>query len=76
MGARAADYHDHGLVFAMENGDPINPEAFSDACARQPKATGFPRIRIHDVRLEGGVGGPTSRNCHPGWRLRSWPVEA
>jgi integrase len=48
--AWGSDYRDNGLVFAMENGDPINSETFSDAFARHAKAAGLPRIRLHDVR--------------------------
>lgn len=45
-----ADYYYNGPVFAMENGEPINPETFSDAFARHAKAAGLPLIRLHDVR--------------------------
>ena len=42
--------------------------------------SGVPRLNVplEEVGLSGGwqfcgVGGPTSPNCHPGWRIRSWP---
>src|SRR6266511_180558 len=42
--------------------------------------SGVPRLNVplEEVGLSGGWqlcggGGPTSPNCHPGWRIRSWP---
>ncbi len=38
------------LVFASIEGEPLHPEAFSDAFGRLAKAAGLPRIRLHDLR--------------------------
>lgn len=55
-------YEDEGLVFARENGRPLHPNNFSDEFDRHVRASGLPRIRLHDLRhthitlaLAGGV---------------------
>ena len=45
-----AGYSDHGLVFAMPDGRPWNPETISQAFERLVAATDVPRIRLHDLR--------------------------
>lgn len=57
-----SDYGGRDLLFAMENGDPINPETFSDMFGRHARVAGLPPIRVHDVRhsyataaLEAGI---------------------
>jgi integrase len=45
-----ADYQDHDLVVANENGEPIHPHTFSQAFERLIEKAGLPRIRLHDVR--------------------------
>ena len=44
------EYADSDLVFANEDGTPLNPEAFSDAFQRHLRAADMPRIRFHDLR--------------------------
>lgn len=45
-----ADYHDHDLVFARADGDPVHPEYFSMAFDRRVARYKLPRIRLHDLR--------------------------
>jgi hypothetical protein len=36
-----------------------------------------PRVTVEaDLNCRVRVGGPTSRDCHPDWRLLPWPAEA
>lgn len=55
-------YRDHDLVFAWEDGRPMQPDAFSKAFNAAVARCGLPRIRLHDMRhtyctlaLEAGV---------------------
>ncbi len=41
---------DTGYVFADQLGRPISPEVISDCFDRLAKASGLPRIRLHDTR--------------------------
>jgi integrase len=43
-------YRDQDLVFAREDGSPINPETLTLGFIRLAKAAGLPRIRLHDLR--------------------------
>jgi len=43
-------YSDEDLVFAREDGSPINPETLTLGFIRLAKAAGLPRIRLHDLR--------------------------
>jgi integrase len=45
-----ADYEDHGLVVAKENGEPIHPHTFSQSFERIIAKAGLRRIRLHDLR--------------------------
>jgi integrase len=50
---RAADYEDHGLVFARPDGKPFHPEVFSKTFDRRVRQAAFkdlPVIRLHDLR--------------------------
>ena len=38
------------LVFTAPDGQPVDPEGFSDHFGRLEKAAGLPRIRFHDLR--------------------------
>jgi integrase len=56
------DWHETGLVFTMEDGSPIHPDAVSDAFGRLAFAAGLPPVRVHDLRhawasyaLSGGI---------------------
>jgi integrase len=44
------DFHDHGLVFALPDGHPLNPEYVSRRFQRLVGATGLPSVRLHDLR--------------------------
>jgi integrase len=45
-----ADYEDHDLVVAKENGTPIHPHTFSQSFERIITSAGLRRIRLHDLR--------------------------
>lgn len=45
-----ADYIDHDLVAAKENGTPIHPHSFSQTFERLIKRAGVRMIRLHDLR--------------------------
>lgn len=45
-----ADYEDHGLVVAKENGEPIHPHTFSQSFERIIAKAGLRKIRLHDLR--------------------------
>lgn len=45
-----AGYHDHGLVFAREDGSPVHPDYFSQTFDRAVKRLQLPKIRLHDLR--------------------------
>lgn len=45
-----ADYEDHDLVVAKENGSPIHPHSFSQAFERLLKRADVRTIRLHDLR--------------------------
>jgi integrase len=44
------DFHDDGLVFALPDGQPLNPEYVSRRFQRLVGATGLPSVRLHDLR--------------------------
>ena len=41
---------DHGLVFAMPDGQPWNPDVLTRGFDRLVRASDLPRIRLHDLR--------------------------
>ena len=43
-------WHDHGLVFAREDGSPLRPDHFAAVFGRIAARAGLPRIRFHDLR--------------------------
>ncbi len=43
-------YSDRGLVFAGVDGSPIHPDSLTKAFDRLVKASGLPRLRLHDLR--------------------------
>ncbi len=43
-------YLESDLVFTREDGRPIHPGSFSEAFAQLVRASGCPRIRLHDLR--------------------------
>lgn len=43
-------YSDEGLVFAQENGEPLNPEYVSKKFVKLASVAGLPRVRVHDLR--------------------------
>ncbi len=45
-----ADYQNHELVVAKENGEPIHPHTFSQAFERLIEKAGLRKIRLHDLR--------------------------
>ena len=45
-----ADYQDHDLVVAKENGEPIHPHTFSQAFVLLLAKAGLRTIRLHDLR--------------------------
>ncbi len=45
-----AGWTDHGLVFAMPDGSPWNPDVITQRFALLVKASELPRIRLHDLR--------------------------
>jgi integrase len=45
-----ADYRDHNLVVAKENGEPIHPHTFSQSFERLIAKAGLRPIRLHDLR--------------------------
>jgi hypothetical protein len=45
-----ADYEEHDLVAAKENGSPIHPHSFSQSFERLVKNAGVRTIRLHDLR--------------------------
>lgn len=60
--AAGPTYADHGLVFADEIGDPLDPPTVSAAFGRLVREAGLPRITLHGARhsfatiaLEAGV---------------------
>lgn len=60
--AAGQTYADHGLVFADEIGDPLDPPTVSAAFGRLVREAGLPRITLHGARhsfaavaLEAGV---------------------
>jgi integrase len=44
------DFHDHGLVFALPDGRPLNPEYVSRRFQRLVRAGGLPYVRLPDLR--------------------------
>lgn len=48
--AAGPDYDDHDLVFALPDGVPWSPAAFSLAFMRLVRKTDLPRVRFHDLR--------------------------
>lgn len=46
----AEAYNDHHLVFALENGDPLSPDAVTKRFVELAAAHGLPRIHLHDMR--------------------------
>jgi integrase len=46
----AEGYVDHDLVFARENGEPLDPNGFSEVFAAALKRAKMPPIRLHDLR--------------------------
>jgi integrase len=45
-----ADYEDHNLIAAKENGSPIHPHSFSQSFGRLVARAGIRTIRLHDLR--------------------------
>lgn len=45
-----AGWTDHGLVFAMPDGQPWNPDVLTRGFDRLVRASDLPRIRLHDLR--------------------------
>jgi integrase len=43
-------YHDHGLVFATEDGRPIDPRRMNHTFTQALTLAGLPAIRLHDAR--------------------------
>jgi integrase len=43
-------YHDHDLVFTRENGEPLDPNGFTDLFGTALKRAKLPKIRLHDLR--------------------------
>lgn len=43
-------YVDHDLVFCRENGEPLDPNRFSEVFTAAVKQAGLPAIRFHDLR--------------------------
>jgi integrase len=43
-------YQNGGLVFAREDGSPLDPDELSKAFKRHVRAAGLPSIRLHDLR--------------------------
>lgn len=43
-------YQDQGLVFCREDGTPVHPDRFTQMFDKHVKASGLPRIRLHDLR--------------------------
>jgi integrase len=52
---RDTEWHDHGLVFAQENGRPIDPSADYAAWGRLLVAAGVRPARLHDARHTGAT---------------------
>jgi len=48
--AVAEAYHDHDLVLARPDGEPVHPDYFSQCFDRTVARLGMPRIRLHDLR--------------------------
>ncbi|WP_105618650.1 site-specific integrase [Vallitalea okinawensis] len=44
------EYKDHDLVICKENGEPMNPNSFSQKFRRKLKREGLRHIRVHDLR--------------------------
>jgi len=49
-GEWGAEFQDHDLVVAKENGEPIHPHTFSQAFERLIEEANLRRIRLHDLR--------------------------
>jgi integrase len=45
-----AAYNDHGLVFAREDGAPLDPGQLTKRFGQLAKEAGLPRARLHDLR--------------------------
>lgn len=43
-------WHDHGLVFTREDGQPVHPDRASKLFDQHVNTAGLPRIRLHDLR--------------------------
>jgi integrase len=43
-------YHDHDLVFAMEDGNPLHPERLTKRFNRLVATSGLRKVRLHDLR--------------------------
>jgi len=43
-------YQDMGLVFCRADGTPVHPDRFTQMFDKHVKASGLPRIRLHDLR--------------------------
>jgi integrase len=44
------DYTDHGLIFALPDGNPLRPGSVTTAFEAHVRACGLPKIRLHDTR--------------------------
>ena len=45
-----AGYLDNGLVFALPDGEPLDPESLAKVFDRRVARSRLPRIRFHDLR--------------------------
>ncbi|MBI1758545.1 MAG: site-specific integrase [Actinobacteria bacterium] len=43
-------YVDHGLIFALDNGDPLRPDRVTKDFEDQAAAAGLPKIKLHEMR--------------------------
>ncbi len=43
-------YRDHGLVFAQEDGNPLQPDRVTKTFSRLAEAAGLRHVRLHDLR--------------------------
>jgi integrase len=62
--AAGETYDDHGLVFCLPTGVPLDPDGLTQRFNRHVRESRLPRIRLHDLRHTHATLG-LSANVHP-----------
>ena len=73
-------YSDASFVVVQENGQPYHPDRIGKLFEEAVKASGQPRIRLHDLRHYADIGirgtpalrWPWPPGSTPRWSLKGW----